>query len=239
MNNLWVLLALIWGSDVSYAMLSRHQRSYDAAVVPAGQRLRENLQDLYASNLVPGNRVQELVNDGDAAGAGHLRDLTGPLGKNAARHLRSKFLKNSQWPSRYTAKIRTWNVKRQEVEQSDVSFLLPHEFIATLVQVGDPERLYETRGLDPKSLEHLRSCEAQAGRRLVAVGLWGDGAPCNWDRTESIEVFSMNLPGLSGIFTYLLYSLLIIICYVGGSLCIIMFVYLGSLHININILLNR
>ena len=34
-------------------------------------------------------------------------------------------------------------------------------------------------------------------RKLIGVGIWGDGAPCNWDRSDSIEVFSMLLPGLS------------------------------------------
>ena len=29
------------------------------------------------------------------------------------------------------------------------------------------------------------------------LGMWGDGAPCNWDRSGSIEAFSMLLPGLS------------------------------------------
>ena len=33
---------------------------------------------------------------------------------------------------------------------------------------------------------------------MVPIGLWGDGVPCNWDRTESVEVVSMNLPGQDG-----------------------------------------
>ena len=33
---------------------------------------------------------------------------------------------------------------------------------------------------------------------MVPLGLWGDGVPGNWDRTESVEVVSLNLPGQSG-----------------------------------------
>ena len=33
---------------------------------------------------------------------------------------------------------------------------------------------------------------------MVPLGLWGDGVPCNWDRTESVEVVSLNLPGQGG-----------------------------------------
>ena len=33
---------------------------------------------------------------------------------------------------------------------------------------------------------------------MTPIGLWGDGVPCNWDRTESVEVISMNLPGQDG-----------------------------------------
>ena len=52
--------------------------------------------------------------------------------------------------------------------------------------------------MDPLTLEHLVSCEASAGSRLLALGIWGDGVPCNWDRSESAECFTMNFPGQSG-----------------------------------------
>ena len=32
----------------------------------------------------------------------------------------------------------------------------------------------------------------------MGLGLWGDGVPCNWDRTESVETFALNLPGQNG-----------------------------------------
>jgi hypothetical protein len=35
---------------------------------------------------------------------------------------------------------------------------------------------------------------------LIALGLWGDGVPCNWDRTESVETVCLDLPGQEGEF---------------------------------------
>ena len=58
--------------------------------------------------------------------------------------------------------------------------------------------LHATDGLDPKSQEQLLRMQTPHGSPLLALGLWGDGVPCNWDRTESVEVFSLNLPGQAG-----------------------------------------
>ena len=33
---------------------------------------------------------------------------------------------------------------------------------------------------------------------LIGFGLHGDGVPCNYDRTESVTVISLNLPGVPG-----------------------------------------
>ena len=52
--------------------------------------------------------------------------------------------------------------------------------------------------MDPLTERHLRTAEAQAGLPLLPLGLWGDGAPTQWDREESIETFSLNLPGQAG-----------------------------------------
>ena len=73
---------------------------------------------------------------------------------------------------------------------------LPHEVIAVLLKAGFKEALMRRVNLDPKSLEHLVSCEQQAGCQLLGIGFWGDGAPTQWDRSESIDVISLNLPGL-------------------------------------------
>ena len=33
---------------------------------------------------------------------------------------------------------------------------------------------------------------------MMPLGLWGDGCPCQWDRSESIEAVNLNMPGQSG-----------------------------------------
>ena len=33
---------------------------------------------------------------------------------------------------------------------------------------------------------------------LLGFGIHGDGSPCNYDRTESVEAISLNLPGVGG-----------------------------------------
>ena len=49
--------------------------------------------------------------------------------------------------------------------------------------------------MDPVSLAHLQHCESEALCELLGIGIWGDGAPTQWDRSESIDVISMSLPG--------------------------------------------
>ena len=189
-------------------LLGKRARAYDRSELPPGQRLRHNIADLFSSNAVSGIRAQELFNDAAAAGD----EACAPLrsrghGGHEARDLRRRLLKHTLWPESYKATCRTWNKRQHTVETTTISFLLPHEIMALIFRVSDAGKVYDVHGLDPRSLAHLRACESAAGTRLVAVGLWGDGAPCNWDRTESIEIFSANLPGESGEFKKLRFLL--------------------------------
>ena len=179
-------------------MLSKNKRPCDRDVLPPAQRLRANVQDLFAANQVSGNRVQELINDIADAGNVDFERLRGRLGGHASRNLRRSFLKRCQWPHLYWAEIRLLNLRLQEEEYQWCAFILPHEYLEVLARLGDPEVLLARGGLDPCTLEHLVSCEGEAGEQLLPVGLWGDGVPVNWDRTESVETFSMHLPGQDG-----------------------------------------
>ena len=80
------------------AMLSKTKRPYDPAALPAEKRLRANVQDLFANNLLSGTRIQELINDAAGAGASSMGSLIRDDDKKATRHQRSKFLKKNQWP---------------------------------------------------------------------------------------------------------------------------------------------
>ena len=74
---------------------------------------------------------------------------------------------------------------------------LIHEVVAVLHKHGFAAKLLETDHMDPLTLEHLRHCESQASCQLLGIGLWGDGAPTQWDRNESIDVLSLSLPGVA------------------------------------------
>ena len=79
----------------------------------------------------------------------------------------------------------------------NVDILLPHEVLSALSRFANPDVLHARDGLDPKSEAHLSRVESVAGDRFVSIGLWGDGVPCNWDRSETLEVFTLSLPGLA------------------------------------------
>jgi len=192
------------------AMLSKRQRPYDPDTLTASRRLRQNLGDLLARNELPATRIGEVVNDIHGVAPTELRDLQGPVGGNTARKLRSSFLKRSAWMPDYIAELRTWNPKAQKVVKEKVPMQLIHEVVAVLLKHGFRVKLIATDGMDPLTLEHLQHCEAEAGCVLLGVGLWGDGAPTQWDRSESIDVISLSLPGLGGEFKNLRIPLIVL-----------------------------
>ena len=186
------------------AMLHKTSRPYNANELQPGMRLAANIIDLYADNVVSGTRSAELLNDAARAGVSPARPLQTKTGSNQARSLRRKLLKKNKWPEPYMALVRVWNPKTHQVDENQIAFWLPHELLATLArESANGTALYAQEGLDPETFAHLRHCEGQAGTRLVCLGLWGDGAPCNWDRTESLETFALNFPGLAGAHAHL------------------------------------
>jgi hypothetical protein len=75
------------------------------------------------------------------------------------------------------------------------AFLLPHEYVEVLCRLGDTV-VCSIAGLDPLSHRHLQRCKAMSGAAdMVPLGLWGDGVPVNWDRSEPVETLSIYLPG--------------------------------------------
>jgi len=177
-------------------MLSKRGRSYDPSSLSASQRLRQNLADLLARNELSGNRIGEVVNDIHRVAPSELRDLTGPAGPNTARKLRRRFMKRSAWMPDYVSELRTWNPRTKRVVREKVPMQLIHEVVAVLLKYGFKDKLLATDNMDPLTLEHLRHCELQAACKLLGVSLWGDGAPTQWDRGETIDVMSLSLPGI-------------------------------------------
>ena len=72
--------------------------------------------------------------------------------------------------------------------------MLPHELVHTLYSHADPEVLMSVEGMNPGSQAHLQSAKTELGvADLLGLAVWGDGVPCNFDRTESLECFCLCL----------------------------------------------
>lgn len=181
-------------------MLSKNKRPYDPNELPPARRLRQNLVDLFGRNAISGSRASELFRDAAAAGVAGCAELVGASSSNdgphGARTLSRRLLRWSVWPDVYVAEIALWDHRRSCPTKEQVAFLLPHEIVAALARTSNPEALLSKTRLDSSTLAHLRKCEAAANTELLGLGLWGDGVPCNWDRSDSLNVFSINLPGL-------------------------------------------
>ena len=188
------------GFHFAAGMLNRKKRPYNPDQLQPVDRLRANYRDLYGDNALSARRMQSLLDDTYDAGldVGLSRPAHKRSKNNMARTTRRKFLKRCQWPKLYWARIRVKNVRTDREEWQTAAFMLPHEYLHVLHHLGNDSVVYDISGLDPRSKSHLDYCQAQAGDRLVALGLWGDGAPCNWDRSESVETFTLNLPGQGG-----------------------------------------
>ena len=113
------------------------------------------------------------------------------------------FLRTSVCPRMYWARIRCMDLKRRRERYEWMAFGLPHEYVDRLYCRGEALVLQDRAGLDPATANHLRDAEASAGVSLLPLGLWGDGVPTQWDREESIETLSLNLPGQAGDFKQL------------------------------------
>ncbi len=182
-------------------MFGKRSRGYEDDEVPPPHRLRANINSLFLSNEVSGERTQSLLNDAAAAGVAGVGRPRSTLSTNLCRDLRRRLSKQSTFPPLYEASIRVWNKKRSQVQYQRVPMLLPHELVFQLFEHGEHDALLDQRGMGAATLDHVRRTAAKMDVRpdsLLAVGVWQDGVPCNWDRSETLEVLSLNLPGLSG-----------------------------------------
>ena len=173
-----MMLVFALALSVCSAMLAKNKRPYDPTVLPPAQRLRRNTQDIVADNLLSTARSNELLRDVARCRVSGFRRLGSRKTKSTSK-LRNKLMKNSKWPHLYWARIRTRNNRTGREERKWCSFFLPHEILEALAKAGDVEAMYECSCMDEWSERHLRQCETKAGSRLVGLGLWCDGCPCN------------------------------------------------------------
>ena len=177
-------------------MFAKNKKPYDPDSLPPARRLRQNLGSLFSRKELSANRPAEDANDPKRVAPTQRRDLTSAAGDGAcnAAKLGKKLRKRTSWMPDYVAGLKTWGPDRQRTVLEKVPMQLPHEVVAALLKHGFKEKLLETRRIDPLTLAHLQECEAEAGCQLLGSH-WGDGAPTQWDRSESIDALSLSFPG--------------------------------------------
>lgn len=163
------------------------------------RRLRTNVRDLFLTNQISAERAASLLQDAAQAGVQALDDVQCTSGRNLHRDLLRKFAKKAKgWPKVYWAHIDFFHPKKQIVQKEWLAMLLPHEWLLSFRQhVQDPDRLATWSGLGPQAqAECFRACRELGCSQLIPLSLWCDGVPYNWDRSQSLEVMNLALPGI-------------------------------------------
>jgi hypothetical protein len=108
-------------------------------------------------------------------------------------------LKNIKWPDRYWAEVRVWDKKTQTEGKQWICIHLIHEILDTIFRLGLKDVILSEDKMDKVGKEHMQWMrDALSLDELLGFGIHGDGVPCNYDRTESVELISINLPGVGG-----------------------------------------
>ena len=167
----------------------------------APRRFRANVRDLFLTNQLSAERTSTLLGDAAAAGVEALDDvknIQAKDSKNVHRDLMRKFAKKAkQWPDLYWSKVDVWDQKRQKVKREWIAVLLPHEWLCKLNNKVPSGSLTTWEGLGPLGQgECARACSELGCSTLTPLSFWCDGAPYNWDRSESLEVMNVSLPGI-------------------------------------------
>ena len=125
-------------------MLSKHGQPGHWKKLTAEQKLKEDVEDLFASNQISASRCIQLLNN--AADAGARVEKRKYNFKNAARNLKRRKLKTSFWPAPYVFKGPVLNNRLAETVEEDLAIWLPHELLAMIWDLGLPEAILSTAG---------------------------------------------------------------------------------------------
>ena len=156
------------------------------------------MNDLQAESLISAQRAAVLISKAKKAGVS-VPPRAAAANKNSARAARRMSLRRTKWPDYYYFKCRLKNRKTDLEYEDTLCMMLIQEVLHTIWQLGVPDAILETENLDSDSLAHLIHLQTVLGVvASLGYGIHGDGVPCNYDRTESVVMISINLPGLSG-----------------------------------------
>jgi hypothetical protein len=197
---LFCLHALVYRD--AHAMMQRGSTKRVVDELRPSKRFKPDVAELFLSNTVSADRAQRLYNNAYQVDKEDIKpfvkEYKATNQKNVARDLRRKLRKGSKWPTPYYAEIMCFNPKTQMNERMRVPMWLPHELVSALHDKNGIHLLNQD-GYDLASLAHLAKVAEHlrvSPSNLVGVGLWCDGTPFNRNRSKSLEVISMNFPGV-------------------------------------------
>lgn len=199
-------LLLVVGLLVScFGMFSKRAHPNHESTDQPHKRLRTELADAFLSNSIDGHktrRIFDLTDQLGIAGFGKLAKAgnRGLAPNHIARDMTRTLLHGSKWPTLYYAPIRCWNAKKQKIVVHWLPFILPHEALAQMyARCSDVDKLYCVDNMSKAAQKHLEFAKKELNKqKLIGLGIWGDGCPVKFDRSESLEVFCWSLPGGAG-----------------------------------------
>ena len=167
---------------------------------------QDDVEDLYAENVISAARAAHLLSKAQDAGikvaTKFIKKAPGvkkKFAKNVARNLRRSIRKHDKWPDPYWFDARVWDRRKDKEVTQKICILLPSEVLEVIWTYGVKAVLLGTDHYDKLTNDHLEWMKQQLGvQELWGFGLHGDGVPCNYDRSESVLLTSINLPGLTG-----------------------------------------
>jgi hypothetical protein len=181
-------------------MFSRASQPSSSSNAVPSQEFQEDVEDLYADNLISGQRAARLLTKACKAGIkGISKKVRKTTGRNQARAITRHKLTRTKWPDYYYFDCRVQDRKTATEYTTRIPINLPLELLEMLWELGLAEVLLSTDNLDTDGKKHMAWMKEQLQvDELWGWGLHGDGIPCNYDRTESVIMISLNLPGLKG-----------------------------------------
>ena len=181
-------------------MFSRASHPSSSSNAPPVQEFEDDVGDLFADNLVSGQRVAKLLSKAAKAGLkGLSKKVQKTSGRNQARAITRHKLRRTKLPDYYWFDCRVRNRRDDSEYTTSIPMNLPLEVLEVIWDLGLESVLLCTDNLDTDGKKHLDWMKEQLGvEQIWGWGLHGDGVPCNYDRTESVVTIVLNLPGLPG-----------------------------------------
>ena len=205
-DKFWLRLCGIPVASFVAFMFQRNQSAACSSATAPEVAFENDVRDIYAENAISAARATLLLDKAKRAGVKMMTKVmkktpgvTKKFAKNFARDLRRKYRKNDKWPDPYWFDARVWDTTRDEEVTKKICILLPSDVLDTIWKYGFKEVLLATENYDKITKDHHAWMKQQLNvQELWGFGLHGDGVPCNYDRTESVILTSINLPGLTG-----------------------------------------